>query len=539
MISTRCQLSPADAAKAPGTASGAAHLTRATAAVALATLLSRVLGFVRDAAIAWYFGAGFSSDAFLTAFRIPNLFRRLVAEGTVTSGFVPVLTELRWKGGDAEAGALFASAIRAMAGLLLAVCAAGVLAAPWIVRALAPGFSAAKLELTLTLVRLMLPYLIAGGLAALFMGALNVYGRFAAPALTPALLNLTMIASLPAVAPFLDRPVLALAVGLLVGGAAQMGMQIPLLRRCGLPLWRAGRGAHPALARMARFMVPAVAGGAAYHLNILVGTMLASLLPEGSVSYLYYAERLVEFPLGVVAMAAATAVLPSLAGDAAAGDMQALRTTFGYALRLVSFAIIPAAAGLALLGEPIVRLLFGRGEFNAADARLTVQAVSYYAVGLWAFSMVRIVVAAFFALQDSQTPVRAALASMLANLLLGLALMRPLAHGGMALATSLAAVLNLVLLVAALRRKLGGIGGRAVGVCLARSLVGAGLMAPAVLGVSRVMIHGAGQTGAELALGVAASMAAGGVIYLLAGLVLRSPELHMLLNALKARVRVR
>jgi putative peptidoglycan lipid II flippase len=539
LISTSCHPAHEEDRAESRTAAGAAHLTRATGAVALATLLSRILGFARDAAIAWYFGAGFSSDAFLAAFRIPNLFRRLVAEGTLTSAFVPVLTEVRWKGGDAEAGVLFSSAVRALAGLLLAACAAGLLAAPWIVPALTPGFPEPKLELTLTLVRLMLPYLITGGLVALFMGALNVYGRFAVPALAPSLLNVAMIGALLAVAPFLDRPVLALALGLLIGGAAQLAVQMPLLRRCGLHPWRAARRGHPAMARMARFMVPAVVGGAAYHINILVGTMLASLLPEGSVSYLYYADRLVEFPLGVAAMAAATVVLPSLARDAAAGDMPALRTTFEYALRLVSFVTIPAAVGLVLLAEPIVFLLFARGEFSVADARLTVLAVSYYALGLWAFSAVRIVAATFFALQDSKTPVRAALVSILANLALGIALMRPLAHGGMALATSLAAVLNLVLLVAALRRKLGGMDERALARCLVRSLFSAGLMAPAVLGVARLTIHGTGQSGAGLALGLAASMATGAVIYFCASLVFGSPEVRMLLSAMRKKGRVR
>jgi putative peptidoglycan lipid II flippase len=285
-------------------------------------------------------------------------------------------------------------------------------------------------------------------------------------------------------------------------------------------------------------MAPAVVGGAAYHLNILAGTMLASLLPEGSVSYLYYADRLVEFPLGVAAMAGATAVLPSLARHAAAGELRSLRATYEHALRLVSFATIPAAVGLVLLGDPIVRLLFARGEFSAADARLTVQAVSYYALGLWAFSAVRIVTAAFFALQDSKTPVRAALISILANLVLGIVLMRPLAHGGMALATSLASLLNLVLLLAALRRKLGAGGGRALACCLGRSLLSAGLMAPGVLAVSRLLLRDAGQSTSGLALGLAAAMAAGVVLYLSASLVFRSPELHMLLSALRGKVRV-
>jgi len=523
----------------PPTAAAAPPLTRATATVALATVLSRMLGYARDAVIAWYFGAGFSADAFLAAFRIPNLFRRLVAEGTLNSAFVPILTEVRWKGGDAEAGDFFRSAVHGIAVLLLGVCAAAVWAAPWIVPAITPGFSEPKVELTLTLVRWMLPYLIAGGIVALFMGALNVYGSFAAPALAPCLLNLAMIGSLAGIAPFLERPVLALAAGLLIGGAAQLLIQAPLLRRYGLQPWRPPRRRHPALVRMARLMVPAVVGGAAYHLNILVGTMLASLLPEGSVSYLYYADRLVEFPLGVVAMAAATVILPSLARHAAAGDMRALRETFEYALRLVSFASIPAAAGLILLGEPIVTLLFARGEFSAADARLTVQALSYYALGLWALSAVRIVVALFFAMQDSKTPVRAAVFSILTNLLLGMAFLHPLAHGGVALATSLASVLNLALLLAALRRRLIGMNWRSVTRCLVRSLLGAGLMAPGVLGVSRLLIQGAGQPTGSLALGVAASMAAGGIIYFSASLAFGSPEARALLDALKGSVRRR
>jgi putative peptidoglycan lipid II flippase len=507
--------------------------------VALATVLSRVLGFVRDAAIAWYFGAGYQSDAFLAAFRIPNLFRRLVGEGTLNAAVVPLLTEARWKGGDREAHALVSSAARSMALLLLAVCGAGMLAAPWIVTLMTPGFSASKLDLTITLVRLMLPYLLAAGMLALFMGALNVYGSFAAPALAPAWLNIAMIASLGLIAPQLQRPVIALALGVLIGGAVQLIWLLPFLRRCWLHPWRAAPSGHPALKRMARLMVPAVLGGAVYQINILAGMMLASLLPEGSISYLYYADRLVEFPLGVVAMAASTAILPSMARDAAAGDPHALRANFEYGFRLVSFVSVPAAAGLILLGEPIVTLLFARGEFNATDVRLTVQAVSYYAIGLWAFSAVRIVVAAFFALQDSRTPVRAAVFSILANLALGWVLMQPLAHGGMALATSLASVLNLLPLVAALHRKLGGMDLRAMAASLGKSLLSTAVMAVAVLGVSRLMIRGPGQTSADLVLGLTLSIATGVSIYLAAGLAFGSPEARGLWGALRGSVRVR
>jgi putative peptidoglycan lipid II flippase len=507
--------------------------------VASATVLSRILGFLRDAMIAWYFGAGYSSDAFLAAFRIPNLFRRLVGEGTLNSAVVPVLTEARWKGGDREAGALFSSAVRAVAILLLPACAAAILAAPWIVRVITPGFSEPKLDLTITLVRLMFPYLAAAGMLALFMGALNVYGCFAAPALAPALLNIAMIASLGIIAPLLEKPVIALALGVLIGGAAQLVCQMPFLKRHGLHPWRSNPAAETALTRMVRLMVPAVLGGAVYQINILMGMMLASLLAEGSVSYLYYADRLVEFPLGVAGMAAATAILPSMARDAAAGDPRALRETFEDAFRLVSFISVPAAAGLILLGEPIVILLFERGEFGAADVRLTVQAVSYYAIGLWAFATVRIVAAVFFALQDAKTPVRAAVLSILANLLLGWALMQPLAHGGMALATSLASGLNLLLLLLALPKRLGEMDWRGIAASLVKSLLCAAVMAPAVWGSTRVMLRASGPTTPSLAFGLAVSIAAGMVIYLGASLAVGSREARGLLGALRGSFRTR
>jgi putative peptidoglycan lipid II flippase len=414
-----------------------------------------------------------------------------------------------------------------------------MLAAPWIVRLMTPGFSASKLDLTITLVRLMLPYMLAAGMLALFMGALNVYGSFAAPALAPALLNIAIIVSLVMIAPLLERPVIAPALGVLIGGAVQVIWQLPFLRRYRLHPWRAAQSRHPSLKRMARRMVPAALGGAVYQINILVGMMLASLLTEGSISYLYYADRLVEFPLGVAALAASTAILPSMARDAAAGDPRALRANFEYGFRLVSYFSLPAAAGLILLGEPIVTLLFARGEFSGTDVRLTVRALSYYAVGLWAFSAVRIVVAAFFAMQDSRTPVRAAVFSILANLLLGWILMQPLAHGGMALATSLASALNLLLLLAALDKKLGGLDRRGLAASLSKSLLSTAVMAVALGGLSRVMLQGPGQTAAGLLLGLTLSIAAGVSIYLAVSLAFGSPEARGLWGALRGGIRVR
>jgi len=507
--------------------------------VALATVLSRILGFVRDAMIASYFGAGFSSDAFLAAFRIPNLFRRLVGEGALNSAFVPIFTETLYRGGHAEADRLFGSASRVFAATLLFLCAAGVLTAHWIVPLMAPGFPGPKLELTITLTRLMLPYLFAAGMVALCMGALNVYGSFAPPALAPTLLNLGMIGALAVVAPHMDRPVMGLAAGVLIGGAAQLVFQVPFLLRHRLHLWGTSAFVPSALTHMARLMVPAVLGGAVYQINILVGTLLASLLAEGSVSYLYYADRLVEFPLGVVAMAGATAALPSMAREAAVGDIQALRETFAYAFRLVSFVTIPAMTGLILLGEPIVALLFMRGEFDAADVRLTAQALSYYAVGLWSFAAVRIAVAAFFAMKDSRTPLRAATVSILANILLGLLFMKPLAHSGMALATSLASLLNLAILLGFLRRAIGGVGWRSIGASLARSILSAGIMAAGVVVMSRVMLSGFNPTPTTLAVGLCASIGGGALVYFAASRALGSAELGDLLAHVTRSVRSR
>lgn len=516
---------PAD----PG-ASENRRLTRAAGAIGLATLASRVLGFVRDAVIAWSFGTGFSSDAFLAAFRLPNLFRRVVGEGALSSAFVPVLAEAHLRHGHAEARAIVGAAARFFAAALAVVCALGWILAPWVVGILAPGFPAPKLELTLGLTRLMIPYLFAVGMAALVAGALNVYGSFAGPALSPCLPNIAMIAAVLLVAPLLREPIEGLAAGVLVGGFAQFAFQLPFLARHRLSL-RGGAGLfHPALVRVLRRTVPAALGGAVYQVNILVGTLLASLLPEGSVSYLYYAERLVEFPLGVVAIAVATAVLPSMAREAAAGDHEALKATFGYALRTVSFISLPATVGLIVLGEPIVTVLFVRGEFGAASAQLTCQALSYYALGLWAFSAVRIVTAAFFALQDSQTPVRMAGICILANIVLGVVLMKPLSHGGLALAATLASFLNLGLLLLALRRKLAAVAWRPIAVSLGRSLVSALIMCAGVIALAQITVFDGPRSGAGLAAGLAACIGAGIVLYAGAAAALRSPELAHLLS---------
>ena len=509
------------------------RVVKAAGVVGAATLLSRILGFIRDAVIAWFFGAGFSSDAFIAAFRIPNLLRRLFAEGSLSSAFIPVFTQYIVRRGQSEAFHLARSAFRLLSVFLILVTIGGIFLSPWIVKLMAPGFVADKYSLTVTLTRLMLPYIFFIGLVALCMGILNVLGHFAAPALAPVLLNISIIGSVLIISPSLSVPAVGLAVGVLIGGVLQLALQLPVLWRKGFRFWEKAKFLHPGLRQVGTLIPPVVLGGAVYQINIVIGTILGSLLAQGSVTYLYFADRLVQFPLGVFAIAAATAVLPSLSRQAASEDFEALKDTFAYALKLVFFISIPAMVGLIVLREPIVALLFQRGEFDAQATRLTAQPLLYYSLGLWAFSAVRIVAATFFAMQDTRTPVKIAGLSILANILLGVALMQPLDHSGLALATSLASILNLGLLVLALRNKLGALGWRSIARSFCRTLVSSIALGVVVWAVGLKILPAQNPTLTSLLGGVAGCIAIGICTYGGVSYVLKSPELHVVLTEVR------
>ncbi|MEN8245058.1 MAG: murein biosynthesis integral membrane protein MurJ [Thermodesulfobacteriota bacterium] len=512
-------------------------VTRAAGVVGTATFLSRILGFVRDVVIAGFFGAGLASDAFFVAFRIPNLLRRLFAEGSLTVAFIPVFSEYLTRHGRDEAFSLARSAMRMLSIILAAIAVVGIMVAPLIVHIIAPGFtnSPEKYQLCVDLTRFIFPYIFFIGLVALCMGILNVLDHFAAPALAPVFLNLAMITSVLLLSPHLERPVFGLAVGVLLGGLLQLLLQIPFLLKNGVRFWQKTKIYHPGLKRIGLLMLPAVFGAAVYQINMVIGTLLASLLPEGSVSYLYYADRLVQFPLGIFAIAAATAVLPSLSKQVAEKDFDGLRETFCHAMNFVLFITIPAMAGLVVLREPIVRLLFERGAFDAATVRLTAVALLYYCAGLWAFAAVRIVVSMFYALQDTKTPVKMAVVSIGVNIVMGIVLMGPLKHGGLALATSLASVVNLLLLVWALRRKIGMLGWRSIMVSAGRSVATSLLMGGAVWGMSLWIIPRDHQATFRLLLGVTGAVAAGVAVYAVMSYVFGSPEFYRLVNALRRR----
>jgi len=496
--------------------------------ICLAALLAAlIVSFLAPRVIAWYFGAGAGADAFFVAFRIPNTLRRLLAEGSLSMAFVPVFSECLARRGTEDAYQLARSAFRILVPVLMVAAALGVIFSPRLVDLIAPGFGKfpEKMALTVALTRMLFPYIIFVGILALVMGILNSLGHFAVPALAPVFLNLAMIAAVFFVSPEMTEPTHGLALGVLIGGMLQLVLQVPVLAKRGIRLLCKPPFRHPGLKRVGRLMLPTVLGAAVYQVNVLVGTLLASLLPQGSVSYLYYADRLVQFPLGIFAIAAATAVLPALSRQAAAGDMGALRETFSEALGLVLVITFPAMAGLIVLREPIIAFLFERGAFDAVSTRLTAQALLYYAMGLMAFSAVRVVVSTFYALQDTRTPVWTAGVSVLANVGFGILLMAPLGHGGLALAGSLASMVNLGLLLWVLNARLGAIGIRKLAPSFFRSGIGSCIMG---IGVWWVAFRGipfcfGDDSGRSLEL--AAGLPAGMILYAIFSRVVRSPEL--------------
>ncbi len=434
------------------------RVARAAGVVGLATMLSRIFGFIRDVVVARYFGAGLATDAFFVAFRIPNLLRRLFAEGSLTIAFVPVFTEYLKTKSREDAFELARVAFTLLSIILVVISLCGVLFSPAIVTVMAPGFrvSPDKYALTVVLTRIMFPYIFFISLVALCMGILNSLRHFATPALSPVILNLCMIGATLFLKDYFAEPILALAVGVMIGGLLQLAAQLPYLFKMGVHLRPDFNFGHPGVRRIGTLMLPAAFGAAVYQINIFISTLLASFLPEGSVSFLYYADRIVELPLGVFAIAIGTAALPSFSEQVAHGQYDEMKRTIRFSLRLMLFITIPAAIGIIALREPIISVLFQRGEFDPRSSVLTAQALFYYTVGLWAFSTVRVVVAAFYALQDTKTPVQIAVAALIVNTVFSIALMFPMQHNGLAFATSIASAVNVLTLGFLLKRRIGG-----------------------------------------------------------------------------------
>ena len=435
------------------------RIAKAATTIGMGTLLSRIVGFLRDTVIANFFGAGMAADAFFVAFRIPNLWRRLVGEGSLTISFIPVYTEYLTQKSEEETRKVTHIAFT-MAGVILSILTLlGILFSPILIKIIAPGFIQIpeKFQLTVTLNQIIFPYLFFMGLFALCMGILNSQRHFFAPAIAPIFLNISIIVSVFLFYHTFKIPVMTLALGVLAGGVIQFLFQIPFLWKRRITFRFNFNFRHPAIKRMGLLMIPGLIGTAVYQINVFIDTIFASFLPSGSVSYLFFADRLMEFPLGIFAIAIGMASLPSLSGLASQGKMEELKETLSFTFRLVSFISVPAMVGLIALKTPIVNLLFQRGLFDYSATEKTAFALLFYSVGLWAIAGARTIVPAFYSLQDTWTPLKIALICLGANILFIGILIFPLKHGGLALATSLSSTLNLILLFWKLNSKLGKI----------------------------------------------------------------------------------
>ena len=514
------------------------NIARAAGVLGAATMLSRIMGMVRDMVVSRLFGAGLYTDAFFAAFQIPNMLRRFFAEGALTSAFVPTFSEWYTKKGEDEARALANVCFTVLTLVMASITILGIIFSPQIVHLMFPGFAAnpEKVTVTILLNRLMFPYIFFVSLVALCMGILNTVRHFFTPAISTVFLNLSMILAALLLHDRFQVPIVSLAVGVLIGGLLQLALQLPVLYKKGFPIRPDFNFRHPAVKRIGLLMGPSLFGVGVYYLNITVGSILASLLPEGSVSYLYYAQRLFEFPQGIFTVSVAQAVLPSMSRQAAAGDMDALKESLSYGVRLTLFITIPAMAGLIICATPIFSLLFMGGAFDYAKAVNCGLALVYYSLGLTFVALVRVLVPAFYALKDTKTPVLIAFIAFVLNLLFSLTLMGPLKHGGLALASSLAALGNMLMLLWFLRRKIGPFGGRAIALSGLKGIVATLPMAAAVYWIMRLIDWS--QTGGRLIKGgvLGAAVAVGMVIFLTAAQLLRCEEARDAVGLIRKKV---
>ncbi|MCW8888045.1 MAG: murein biosynthesis integral membrane protein MurJ [Gammaproteobacteria bacterium] len=437
-------------------------LLKSTAVVGGMTMISRLLGFMRDVVFANIFGAGALTDAFFVAFKIPNFLRRLFAEGAFSQAFVPVLTEYRTQRDKAEVRLLIANTVGVLGAILLLLTILAVLGSEYLIMLFAPGFidEPLKFGLASDMLQITFPYLFFISLTALAGGILNSYDKFAVPAITPVWLNLILIAAAVGFTAQFEPPIMALAWGVLIAGIVQLLFQLPYLLQLGLlprPRW----GWHDSgVRRILKLMIPAIFGSSVAQINLLLDTIIASFLVTGSVSWLYYSDRLVEFPLGIFGIAMATVILPSLSKKHAEADADSFSQTLDWALRWVLLIGTPAAIGLIMLAGPMLTTLFNYGQFQSSDVEMATLSLMAYGIGLLGFMLVKVLAPGFYARQDTKTPVRYGIYSMVANMGMNILFVVPLAmggiagaHAGLALATSLAAFVNAGLLFRYLRRE--------------------------------------------------------------------------------------
>jgi putative peptidoglycan lipid II flippase len=501
------------------------QLLKSASLISVLTILSRILGYIRDSRIAFLLGASTAADAYTTAYRIPNLLRRLVGEGAVSAAFIPVFTRYLAENKKRDAWEFANTMLTLITVFLTAFTVAGIVFSPLIVRLFASGFgdTPGKLELTATLNRIMFPYIFLISMSALAMGILNSFHRFGAPAFSPILLNLTMIL-FSFLGGLFGDVTRTLAVGVVAGGTLQLAVQLPSLLRTGWNIRFKLDFSHPGVQRVAKLMVPLIFGVGIVQINMLVDTQFEYYLEEGSVTAIYIADRVMELVLGGYAVALSTVILPLLSRQAALRQIDELKNTLNFASRIILFITLPATVGLIILRREIIEVLFQHGDFDAASTALTAWALPFFAVGLSAFSIVKITVPVFYALQDTRTPVKIALVAMFLNIALNVVFIRPLRNGGPALATSASAFFNSFALLAIFYKKYGsfGVGG------ILQSVLKFIVASMALGAVAYIAIHWPGFYAgrmAQKALALTLTIAAGMATYFSAASLLKIREL--------------
>jgi len=453
-------------------------LLRSTFAVAAPTLISRVLGYLRDMIQAFYLGTRTSADAFTMAYVIPNLLRRLTGEGAMTAAFVPVFTQVKKEKKKEElwkfANEFFFDLTLIMA--LLTVL--GIIFSPFLVKVIAFGFKQVhgKWELTIVLTRIMFPYIFLISLAALAMAILNSFHKFFVPAFTPVLFNLSIIAAAGFFAPRAEEPAFVFAAGVVIGGIFQLCFQLPFLWKKGMRFKLGLSFKNPAVRKVIILMVPGIFGAGIYQINFAISRMIASFLEEGSVSSLYYASRIQELTLGLFSIALSIALLPTFSELAAHNDMKGMKETLNFSLKLVFWITFPAMAGLIVLNYPIIQVLYQRGVFDAHSTAMSASCLLFFSFGLPFISGVKIIAPAFYSLKDTKTPVIVAFFVMVSYISLSLILMKPMRVGGIAFALSLASIINFFLLFYLLEKKIGRVEKKEVLVSALKSALSAAVM---------------------------------------------------------------
>ncbi|MFZ3089179.1 MAG: murein biosynthesis integral membrane protein MurJ [Nitrospirota bacterium] len=515
-------------------------IAKAAGIIGLATLTSRILGLVREMIYTHYLGAGRMSDAFLAAYRIPNLLRDLFAEGSMSAAFIPVFTDYLTNRTKADARQLVKAVFTLLALLLIVICAIGIIIAPLIVRIIAPGFydTPEKFSATVLLTRIMFPFLLFIGLSALAMGVLNSLRSFTVSAFSPVMFNIMIISSAVFVSPFFKEPAIAVSIGILLGGLFQLIFQLPSLRKRGMMFGLRFTPSDDGVRRIGSLLLPAMLGQSVALINLFIITILASFLADGSISYLAYSRELVNFPMGVFAIALSTAILPSMAEQAARHNYEGLKESLSFGLRLIFFITIPSMIGLILLRIPIISLIFQHGKFEYIATIGTADALIYYSIGLWAFAGVRIVVSAFYSLNDTKTPVKIAAISVAINIVLSIILMFPMKHRGLALATSIASIVNFSALLYLLRGRLGSIEGRRILRSLANTIIASLIIIGIAWYVAGMGIWATKGFIMDKILILGGTIIFGVFLYALVHLILKSEELLFFIDMIKERFRL-